>query len=146
MGAKPKLKDGIDTFNKRIVVLAKRVQDNSGKTLRKVSISVLSAIVFPTPVKEGRAKGNWLVGVNKAVRRTVPPRDLTGNAAISEGSGVIAGVEADDTVYVSNNLAYIQLLDDPGISDQAPSGFVDEAVRAGVNAVVSANLTSPTGE
>ena len=55
--------------------------------------------------------------------------DPSGQNAIAEATALVSGVKAGDTVYISNNLEYIQALNE-GHSQQAPAGFVEKAVQA----------------
>jgi len=135
-------KRDLASFPFRMAAMALLVEKNAAKALRSTGIVLLSSVVPGTPVDEGRARGNWLVGVNAPVRREEEPRDRQGSSAISEGSGVMAGARADDTIYISNNLAYIVPLNE----SHAWAGFVERAIAAANKAVKRANLTSKSGE
>ena len=65
--------------------------------------------------------------------------DPNGNATINRNNGKIALRQKRQTVYISNNVAYIGRLN-AGSSAQAPAGFVEEAVSTGVSAIQGARV------
>tara|TARA_R100000951_G_scaffold113374_3_gene115249 strand:- start:2988 stop:3365 length:378 start_codon:yes stop_codon:yes gene_type:complete len=100
---------------------------------RAVSIILLTGLTFVTPVDTGRAKGNWFVGVNKSNRDTEKERRLS--QAIAEGNSKIGSARQLDypTIVLSNNLPYIEKLND-GHSKQAPKKFVEAEIHRVSNA------------
>lgn len=95
---------------------------------------VLTSVVPRTPVDTGRARSNWLVGINAPRRDAQPALDQSGQGAIAEGRALIAAVRAGTIGFVSNNLPYINSLN-RGSSPQAPAGFVQHAVDDAAEAV-----------
>ena len=89
-----------------------------------------------TPVKTGWARANWIPSVGE------PQPDAVGEAgdAASAGASQQAGIAAvasnagDEPNFVTNNVPYIQQLND-GSSRQAPSGFVEAAIDRAVQAI-----------
>jgi len=76
----------------------------------------------------GTARGNWFVGVNKPVRKISPTRrkkdsDIEAKTAIEEAKSF-----EYPTIVISNNLPYIERLND-GHSSQAPAKFVELAIQ-----------------
>lgn len=101
--------------------------------VRATAINLLSGLVRTTPVDSGRAKGNWFVSTsspNRAVKE-----DRRSGQALSQGNQVIIQAKDDDypTITISNNLPYIQRLND-GWSEQAPKKFVESEITRVVNA------------
>lgn len=92
-------------------------QNRVNQQVRAVTIGVFSSVIKMTPVKTGRAKGNWQCTIGS-------PADTQNWQSDSEGA-MIANVpnEAGHKVYLTNNLPYIQKLE-YGHSTQAPSGMV----------------------
>ena len=74
---------------------------------------------------KGRARSNWLVGINAANRGMANPENAGG--AIARAANAIAAAQPGDTIFISNNLAYISFLND-GRSVQAQGGYVDAIV------------------
>lgn len=131
----------LDAFSKRMLDLAVEVEANAAQAVRKVALAAESAVVLATPVDTGRARANWLVEIDGPAEGTVEPIDQSGNAAIQAAAAKVAeyvpGVSAE--IHLTNNLPYIQRLND-GWSAQAPAGFVQEAVLAGVRALSSVKI------
>lgn len=72
-----------------------------------------------TPVNTGRARGNWQIGIGKD-----PTEELEryGDSS-SEELPKLDTCHKDETIYIANNLPYIQALE-YGHSQQAPQGMV----------------------
>jgi len=85
--------------------------------------------VLATPVDTGRARGNWLVGLNFPVEAEAESEDRGGGSTIAAGNADIARARAVDDIWLSNNLPYITKLNE-GSSFQAPVGFVEDVVDA----------------
>ena len=115
----------LEQFRRRMDVLSKQVLKNSGRVIQKVALEVDRRLVLQTPVDEGRARSNWLVGINSANRGTKNPESA--NGAIARAANAIAAAKPGDVIFISNNLAYISLLND-GRSVQAQGGYVDAIV------------------
>lgn len=85
-----------------------------------------------TPVDTGRARGNWQIGIATLPTAVLATEDKQGNAAISrEGAKILSeALRANpfQVVYVTNNLPYIDRLED-GWSKQAPDGWIRLAVE-----------------
>jgi len=117
-----------------------KVLDQLEKVVRAVALVVDAELVRRTPVDTGRARANWLPSLNtpdtrvldgpggsKKGKSFVPSRDTTAEAVTQQ-------YKLTDTIYISNNLPYIQELNN-GSSQQAPAGFVDSALAKGKRAV-----------
>ena len=87
---------------------------------RFVSLLLLRRLVLKTPVKTGRAEGNWQTAIGSAVEGDIDRLD--GEVAIIEGLRTLAKLKPFETVWISNNLDYIEVLE-AGHSQQAPAGF-----------------------
>jgi hypothetical protein len=115
---------------------------------RATALAVDQTVVMATPVDTGRARSNWRVSTEPSseVYEAFSPGESgsTGGensqAAIAQGQEAIAAATGD-TLYISNNLPYIQPLND-GHSAQAPAGFVEQAVQAGIDAVRQIRATA----
>lgn len=107
-------------------------------------MAILSTVTSETPVDTGRARSNWIVGLGAARRDTVEsygPEDATA-VATSAGSAVIAGyVNRGQAIYISNNLPYIERLND-GWSAQAPAQFVQSAIQQAVSVISRSRLVA----
>jgi hypothetical protein len=140
-------------FARKMRVTGAVVQDNGDILLRKVALAVDAAVVLATPVDTGRARSNWQVELGAAPEGVREPfsegaegstAGPNAQAAIAAGQAVIAQARGTDVIHITNNLTYIAALND-GSSAQAPAGFVEEAVHAGVKQVNDARVTIEGG-
>ena len=101
----------------------------ANKETRITALKVLRGVVLSTPVDTGRAKGNWRVGVNVDPTEEINREDKAGAITISVGAGQIESAKGIGLaeIFVSNNLPYIERLND-GYSAQAPAKFVEKAI------------------
>ena len=118
-------------FNRQMKAFEADIEELGTQTLRKIALDVDQDLVNNTPVDTGRAKGNWLVGVNSVKTAIVEKEDKSGSGAILEGASEIKKAEFGDVIHIINNLPYINKLND-GSSTQAPAGFVESAVERAV--------------
>jgi len=82
-----------------------------------------------TPVHTGWARANWVPSVGGPEVNVVGSPDAVSDSAYDAGvAQVVTGYTTDKgLVFVSNNVPYIQRLND-GSSKQAPAGFVQGAI------------------
>lgn len=99
--------------------------------------AILEAIVVDTPIDTGRAKSNWIVKVGRASGDTreafVPGKKGSTRAenviaTLEMGSQALAAYKHGSTVHITNNLDYINDLNDGTISRQAPPDYVQKAI------------------
>lgn len=136
-------------FSKRIKNIAKDVGVNSNSMMRKTVITVASAVVLRTPVDTGRARANWQTKIGAAADGLVTSfpqgsKGTTGMAAVAQATNQAVSEmqklkDTDTEVSISNNLPYIDVLN-KGSSKQAPAGFVQSAINAGLNAIRKSRL------
>lgn len=105
-----------------------KVEGALEKTVRKVALAVDAQLVLTTPVDTGRARSNWISSLNTPDVRIVEP------GTVPNIPGVAEKYTLSDTILITNSLPYIKPLNE-GHSKQAPAGFVELAVQAGVDAV-----------
>ncbi len=96
--------------------------------VRKIGLELFSRVIMRTPVDKGRARANWQVAINSAPSGVLDLNDKDGSATISAADAAMTGLKAGDTIYLANNLPYIQKLED-GSSKQAPAGMVALSVQ-----------------
>lgn len=128
-------------FRKRMLVLSADVGEGVTKIVRKAALAADQAVVTATPVDTGRARSNWIVSLNSPATTTKPTTGAgAANDAITQGAGEIGRfAETDSAIYITNNLPYIQRLND-GYSKQAPANFVQQAIERGVSAIKGARV------
>lgn len=107
--------------------------------VRKVCFDIFSRVIIRTPVDTGRARGNWLCGINQQRSDTVERDDKTGGAATTDAQKAIDAGAVGNVIYMSNNLHYIDSLENGRvlpeggytgpISKQAPNGMMRLTVQ-----------------
>lgn len=124
---------------------ANNVAANADRLVRRCALATDASVVIATPVDTGRARSNWQVELGQAATGVLDPIDKSGQGAISAGTKVIQGYKSGSSVNITNNLPYIERLND-GWSAQAPAGFVEKAVQVGINAIAAeaANIVGGT--
>lgn len=144
-------------FVRRMHVHVDNVPREVSRVMKKTALAVDQTVVMATPVDTGRARSNWIVSLGEPAEATRDPyaplpagKDASkvsesGNAAgaINQAKETVAGHRGGQTIYVTNNLPYIERLNE-GYSAQAGAMFVEEAVQAGVQAI--ANEPIDTGK
>lgn len=83
-------------------------------------MQIYASVVEKTPVKTGRARGNWHASKGSAEQEILERETHT---PLSEEMAVIQSSKGDETIYIQNNLPYINRLE-YGYSTQAPQGMV----------------------
>ena len=133
----------LEQFSKRMADLGNLVEQNSKTITQKVAYAVVKEVVEKTPVDTGQAKSNWRASLGSPItepRGPFFPGKFGSTAlnntttALDAARRVIAQYQSGGSIYFTNNLAYIELLNQ-GHSKQAPAGFVEAAVDAGIATV-----------
>ena len=131
-------------FSLDIGAWVEKAKDRADLVVRKVALDLSTKIILKTPVKSGRARGHWGLGVNAIHYGS--GIDKSGSATIAQVSTTIQGAKAGDRIYLANNLPYIGRLE-YGHSKQAPSGMVrttiDEFQAAVQRAAAEAKQDKP---
>lgn len=142
------------SFSSSIFDFNKKVKRKATFIFRGTALSMLGRIVKLTPVGNpdlwlykhpqlgyvdyltyrdaegytgGTARGNWHVDLGRSKQRILKTKDKTGSKALGAGGTKIATAELGDTIYITNNLPYIEPLEN-GWSSQAPTGMVKTTV------------------
>lgn len=111
------------SFSSDLKKFADKTEKNAEKLVRGTSLAMFSSVIKRTPVKSGRAKGNWQTDVSKPATGTLERLDPSGNQAIQEAVQKTRPFKLGQSIYMVNNLPYIQKLEN-GSSKQMPSGMV----------------------
>ena len=133
----------LNDFSRRITVRGRGIAENTDRLVRKVALAADQAVVMGTPVDTGRARSNWIAQIGSASSGTVDAyapgesgstAGANTQAAIDQAEAVISGYNNGQEIHITNNLPYIQRLND-GYSAQAPANFVEQAVMEAVQVV-----------
>lgn len=103
-----------------------KVNGNCEKVFRGTAIALFSSVIKRTPVKTGRAKGNWQTDINApAVGKVFRTGE---GAAIYEAASQCQRAKLGDSIYMVNNLPYVGVLERGRVGNkgsfQAPNGMV----------------------
>ncbi len=120
---------GLDKF------LDKEVDEAFIDLKNNIALDIFSGLVRVSPVDKGRFRGGWSTSLDNP-SDFIPPEGLSSYPAPDESTALtpIAGGEARQMIWITNNLPYGATLND-GHSKQAPAGFFDmevERVRSNI--------------
>ena len=134
-------------FQARMEIRATEVGVNLTKAMKKVAKAVDQTVVLATPVDTGRARSNWLGSLNSPRNDEIEPyaegkglglgESANAAGAIAQASSVIDKFKLDNTIFIQNNVDYIQDLNagPPQGSEQAPKNFVQRAIVVAAEAI-----------
>lgn len=108
------------SFTSDIEKFKDKVEVATEKTFRGSILEIFASIIRRTPVKTGRARGNWQASLNRYANLAIFAKPV---AAITRARTTASKAKTSDTVYMVNNLPYIKELEE-GSSLQAPAGMV----------------------
>lgn len=128
---------------------AKALKGDMEKAVRAVALDCFSRIIVKTPVDTGRARGNWMIDINRAPdvmrpdgfgARRSEGGDPSSNAAAAQANSMqqiarLGAYRLGATISIRNTLPYIVALEN-GSSDQAPNGMV-KTTMAEIGAITS---------
>lgn len=133
----------LSDFSRRITVRGRGIAERSDQLVRKVALAADQAVVMGTPVDTGRARSNWIAAIGGPASATIDAyapgesgstEAANTQAAIDQAESVIRGYNYGEEIHLTNNLPYIQRLND-GYSAQAPANFVEQAVAEAAQVV-----------
>jgi len=108
------------------------------KHVKIITLDATANLIEDTPVKTGWARSNWVPAIGSAAAPDVSVKepvaaDVAGRRAEQQAglAEVVNGYQLPAPVFISNNVPYINRLND-GHSQQAPTGFVQSAVLRAV--------------
>lgn len=111
-------------FNRKMIKAAKNLTVVQGVLFhKKISLEVLRGVVEMSPVKTGRFRGNWQLGLDLKPTSEIPMPEAKDRDPFIEGLGAIAPLRFGQTVWITNNVPYAIPLEE-GHSKQAPVGMV----------------------
>jgi hypothetical protein len=109
--------------------LCERAGDKAELVVRRTALELQSGMVEASPVRSGRFKNNWQVGVGAINTSTNDAADKSGSGSIGRTQVALTTWKPGQTIFLSNSLAYAKKLED-GSSTQAPFGVVRLTVQA----------------
>ncbi len=108
----------------------------SERVIKRLAFAVNNAEILATPVDTGWARANWIVSIGRPTTAPQGSRGAVSTGAQSAGQArllVYTLVQGD--IWLVNAVPYIQALN-AGHSPQAPAGFIQAAILAGIRSVI----------
>lgn len=114
----------------------------------RLSTNTTAELIERTPVDTGWARANWVPAIGQpfdenqeAISRAAREAAVPSQGARQETAtaGLLRYRLRRGSVFISNNVPYIVALNE-GSSDQAPAGFVQDAIQAGVRSLQNETL------
>ena len=129
------------SFALQMQAFAKQAGSNAAVVVSKTGIDIHARVVRRTPVDTGRARGNWLVDIGAPRNEPVGRVDggTFGSDPVTDEANKLASFKGGDTIYISNNLPYIEALEDGHSKQSAPGAMVSRTVNE-FEAIVRKNL------
>lgn len=140
-----------DSFTLALEAFEKKANSRIDLVIRKIVMDLFSRVIMRTPVRTGRARANWTVGVNAKPAASSSDKVKDAGPVTQNGMGpsatkdkmtlMINQVRSAKEYWLVNSVPYILRLE-YGYSQQAPAGMVrvsiveiQKAVRAAAKAV-----------
>jgi len=126
-----------DDNRAQIRAIIQGLREVTEQVVVRLSLNVTAELIETTPVDTGWARANWVpaIGVSPIGRATSDPD--AGQVAAQQARQALGQAQVlsyqlgQGSVFISNNVPYIGRLND-GSSSQAPTGFIQAAIRRGV--------------
>jgi hypothetical protein len=113
----------VGTFTDQLAGFKAKVDRLGSTTTRLAVLELRSRFIVRSPVKTGRFRNNWFLGVDQQPDATTEEVDPLGDLAIARALGALPDPADGHVYYIVNNLPYAWSLE-MGSSKQAPQGIV----------------------
>lgn len=132
----------LNDLSKTMRRLQRQVVAESERGVKEAAKAVVNHLVYNTAVDTSKAISNWQAKIGSATSGTRDAifkgsagstRQESADAARTRAEGIIDGFKSGQTIHITNNLPYIEGLNNGTISQQA-SGFVEGAIVMGKQA------------
>lgn len=139
----------LENFSKRMLVRATNIEGGGTKIARKLALQIDSLLINATPFDTARALSNWLVGVSSPRREDqdpYQPGNQAGsvNAAIQDGLQSLANVPPGAEIWISNNVPYINPLNE-GHSPQKGPRWIEASIETASRFVFQGKVSITDG-
>lgn len=127
-------------LGKQIRNLVKDAKEHANKRKVELARAVLFNLTETTPLLTSKAVSNWQLGIDSAKTDVLAPIFMYSEnsriANFTRNSIKLDKVKFGHTLYITNNVHYIDLLNE-GYSTQAPPQFIENAVQKAIRGVYS---------
>ena len=111
-------------FAARVDKFAREAPERGHQVCLKIAFELFRQVINATPVDTGRLRGNWQTAINSKAVGTVESVDTARDGSTVQAAKIVFGAEQGATLWLSNNLPYVQRIEFEGWSSQAPQGMV----------------------
>lgn len=111
-------------FFERMEQIRKKYEKRMVLLHKKVSADLFRRVILKTPVDTGRARGNWMIGIN-TIPQTVS-EDANGKEALRNVTTGISGIKLGDTAVLANSVEYVGALEYGGYPNPPKKGSWDK--------------------
>jgi hypothetical protein len=116
------------SFSLDVSKWVEKAKGRADEVVRKVAFDLSAQIVNTSPVRLGRFRGNWFMGVGTRPTVATADVDKDGSKTIARMQSLRPQIFAGSVIYTTNNLPYAMKLE-TGYSKQAPLGMVRVTVE-----------------
>ena len=122
-------KKNADQFSVELDRVLEQLKTDTQTFKRVFALNLLSRLVYRTPVDTGRARANWQVSnvspnTNERKRFKKNQPNAVATDTVARGQKNIDKNKEGQSIWLANNLPYIQRLESGTWSKQAPQGMV----------------------
>jgi hypothetical protein len=103
--------------------------------VKRIAFDAYKRVTLKTPVDTGRARANWLIGIN-----LIPQGYSSGQ---SLGPSAISQYKVGDIIYIANNLPYIGVLEYGGYPNPPKGGGIN--FKGGPKTINGYSAQAPQG-
>jgi hypothetical protein len=133
-------KKNADKFSVELDQVFDQLKTDTQTFKRVFALNLLSRIVYRTPVDTGRARANWQVSnvsanTNERKRFKKNQPDSVARDTVARGQKNIDKNKEGQSIFIANNLPYIQRLESGTWSKQAPQGMVAISIEEEATAI-----------
>lgn len=115
---------GNKSFAVDLKAFAEKAEGRMDTVVRKITLDLDTRIVQRTPVDTGRAQNNWNIAPDTPDTSTTEETDKSEQSIITKAQAEINRLKAGGKIFITNNLPYIEALEDGHSEAQAPNGMV----------------------
>lgn len=115
----------------KILSVINDLNDFVEEEMISLSLRIDQRLVLETPLRDGPARANWIVTVNKDTKK-FDKKNISQGAALTQAKDALNNAKNFNKLYIQNNLPYIERLNE-GHSQQAPALYVDVIIEEEIN-------------
>lgn len=122
----------VEKLNAKLKRFAKKVVPERGLEIEQfIALEALKRVVFLTPVKLGRLRANWQIGIGKRPDSVLETKDKGGASTVGKGKAKIDALKPAPQgriIWLSNNVEYATHVEN-GTPKMAPRKMLNQTLR-----------------